>query len=616
MKRKKTIVRPDGSKEIIEEMDEAPAMGKLAAAGQKGDTELAHVNKWEEELLKRLGGAGTRNQRTGLKQFYTVPPAVDPTASMAQGDDWLTAMRKSQGDLSGLPYAQQGHVDASGNWVGPQVFDNNYGYAYDPNIAYTPPNQGGVAQANPYTYNNWQTMSGNTGTAPAATATPATTTGLLSATHTKKVPAVAAPANTYNQWTGNTGMQSTRTGSPANQGHSDPSGIGSAKGAQHGGFAATSSVDVNAGSQAFPYANNPKIQSDFATYFSTVPAGTSQQWAGGTLTKLADGRAQYTDASGQTMFLTADMDLAALYANPSIKAAWDAAYGPQGLGTQHGNKGVAPTTAPVPAPGVAPQDNNAGPYPEILDNTQLRSDYAAYFSNVPAGTTQNWAGGTLTKNADGTATFVDASGASHMLTAQTSLSELYAIPGVKQAWDQAYGGAATGAAGAATTGNGFDIPTNIMPTSGSTGQTYSGLGSQYTDQLMKELMPTLIDQFKNRNQYIDQYTREALGTYQQQLQNYLKDNIPKAISNLANRGIISSTEGNKILSSVMSDATTAASTKGYETAMDAAKQKAETTALLGQLAELGKSSSSTSSSYSQDPTQVYSIIAQLIQSMM
>ena len=75
MKRKYTKIMPDGSKQIMEEHDEAPAMSRqqLANKGQKGDTELAHVNRWEEELLKRLGGSGTTNPQTGLKQFFVNP---------------------------------------------------------------------------------------------------------------------------------------------------------------------------------------------------------------------------------------------------------------------------------------------------------------------------------------------------------------------------------------------------------------------------------------------------------------------------------------------------------------------------------------------------------------
>jgi len=36
---------------------------KYAKEGRKGDTELAHINKWESRLLKLCGGAGSINPK-------------------------------------------------------------------------------------------------------------------------------------------------------------------------------------------------------------------------------------------------------------------------------------------------------------------------------------------------------------------------------------------------------------------------------------------------------------------------------------------------------------------------------------------------------------------------
>ena len=44
----------------------AKDLGKL---GREGDTELAHVNPWEQKLLKAVGGSGTINPITKLKEF-------------------------------------------------------------------------------------------------------------------------------------------------------------------------------------------------------------------------------------------------------------------------------------------------------------------------------------------------------------------------------------------------------------------------------------------------------------------------------------------------------------------------------------------------------------------
>ena len=44
----------------------AKDLGKL---GREGDTELAHVNSWEKNLLKSVGGSGTINPVTSLREF-------------------------------------------------------------------------------------------------------------------------------------------------------------------------------------------------------------------------------------------------------------------------------------------------------------------------------------------------------------------------------------------------------------------------------------------------------------------------------------------------------------------------------------------------------------------
>lgn len=47
----------------------AQAARRVAAAGRGGDTELAHVNPREAEMLRRMGGSGTINPHTGLREY-------------------------------------------------------------------------------------------------------------------------------------------------------------------------------------------------------------------------------------------------------------------------------------------------------------------------------------------------------------------------------------------------------------------------------------------------------------------------------------------------------------------------------------------------------------------
>ena len=41
----------------------------ISGKGIGGDTELAHINKFESTLLKSVGGQGSINPTTGLKQI-------------------------------------------------------------------------------------------------------------------------------------------------------------------------------------------------------------------------------------------------------------------------------------------------------------------------------------------------------------------------------------------------------------------------------------------------------------------------------------------------------------------------------------------------------------------
>jgi hypothetical protein len=67
----------------------------LASLGRYGDTMLAHINPQEAALLKSMGGAGTINPRTGLREFYGLGqlqflsqfPAPEPLPSLGQALD-------------------------------------------------------------------------------------------------------------------------------------------------------------------------------------------------------------------------------------------------------------------------------------------------------------------------------------------------------------------------------------------------------------------------------------------------------------------------------------------------------------------------------------------------
>ena len=46
------------------------SLSKTAKKGRFGDTELVHVNEQEKDILESLGGSGTINPETGLKEYW------------------------------------------------------------------------------------------------------------------------------------------------------------------------------------------------------------------------------------------------------------------------------------------------------------------------------------------------------------------------------------------------------------------------------------------------------------------------------------------------------------------------------------------------------------------
>ena len=60
--------------------DTSDFIKKVASAGRGGDTELAHLSPKARELLKKLGGAGTKNPKTKLKEYRVREPGVSPFA--------------------------------------------------------------------------------------------------------------------------------------------------------------------------------------------------------------------------------------------------------------------------------------------------------------------------------------------------------------------------------------------------------------------------------------------------------------------------------------------------------------------------------------------------------
>lgn len=59
------------------------ARGGLASMGRHGDTMLAHINPREAEMLKRMGGAGTINPRTGHPEYFSLKSFIKAALPIA-----------------------------------------------------------------------------------------------------------------------------------------------------------------------------------------------------------------------------------------------------------------------------------------------------------------------------------------------------------------------------------------------------------------------------------------------------------------------------------------------------------------------------------------------------
>ena len=78
---------------------------ELSGHGIGGDTELAHINPWEADLLRSVGGAGTVNEVTGLRQYLGggggSPPPPPSTTTTRQVPEYAPEQREYIKDIFG-----------------------------------------------------------------------------------------------------------------------------------------------------------------------------------------------------------------------------------------------------------------------------------------------------------------------------------------------------------------------------------------------------------------------------------------------------------------------------------------------------------------------------------
>ena len=106
---------------------------EISSYGRGGDTELAHVNKYEAAVLKAMGGSGTVNPTTGLREYGffdkddpAPPPAAPTTTTVKQVSDLpeyfkpyveeLFATAQDVYERPYVPYGSEAVQDSEGKW--------------------------------------------------------------------------------------------------------------------------------------------------------------------------------------------------------------------------------------------------------------------------------------------------------------------------------------------------------------------------------------------------------------------------------------------------------------------------------------------------------------------
>tara|TARA_E500000331_G_scaffold357485_1_gene419334 strand:+ start:487 stop:2667 length:2181 start_codon:yes stop_codon:yes gene_type:complete len=82
----------------------------IANQGEDGDTELAHINSYEAKLLKSVGGSGTINKTTGLKQYKGGgggSPAPASTSTVVEKAEFPPELRPFITDILEKAQAQE-----------------------------------------------------------------------------------------------------------------------------------------------------------------------------------------------------------------------------------------------------------------------------------------------------------------------------------------------------------------------------------------------------------------------------------------------------------------------------------------------------------------------------
>lgn len=264
--------------------------------------------------------------------------------------------------------------------------------------------------------------------------------------------------------------------------------------------------------------------------------------------------------------------------------------------------------------------NENTPTSNFVPGADIYADYANYFNTSQPGDVRDWAGGTLTMNPGGYATYLDPAGQSMNLYANTPLADLYTNPYIADLFNQTYGmttmqdmfGAPTTQE---TNTNIFDVPLSLFPyTTSTSGSQTSGSSSSSGQATSKEIssakgaaqsginwgtpfMQMLAPKLTASVEQLAPTISNMKDTLQSQYANLMKQALgPEAfqgtLNNLASRNVLRGTIAENALSNTAKNIIRDIANKGYESMLAQQSAQLALPNILGTLAGLGKESAS------------------------
>jgi len=154
---------------------------------------------------------------------------------------------------------------------------------------------------------------------------------------------------------------------------------------------------------------------------------------------------------------------------------------------------------------------------------------------------------------------------------------------------------------------------DLYPTSSgtNTSTSYSGLPSEYLDQLMQGLMPELMRSIQGMPQAIDEYTGKASQMYEGMGRRLLDDAMPGILNNLAGRNVLNSSVASDAISKTATNIIPMFTDAALQAGMKGAEMKANIPSILGNIANLGRVSESSAegTSESSNPLAPYELLS-------